>query len=113
MLGGTWVALMADVTDVRIQVEVLDTGGESYFIDLVVLSAAPPVYGDAVTLLYEPPSGPANAVILTDATCGGIQTALDACEAELGGAVPTCIDDGDLAIGADRIHHPLAVPRAG
>src|SRR5215470_3241009 len=56
------------------------------------LSAAPADH--VVTLLFQPPAGPRNAVVLAP-DCLGFAAARDRCEKQLGGGTATCIAAGD------------------
>jgi hypothetical protein len=45
-----------------------------------------------VTVIFQPPTGPKNAVILTDAAdCSAINAQLSTCAAQLGGGAATCV----------------------
>jgi hypothetical protein len=45
-----------------------------------------------VTVIFQPPSGPKNAVILTDAAdCSAINSQLSTCATQLGGGAATCV----------------------
>ena len=52
-----------------------------------------------VTLLFEPPAGPANAVLITD-DCGTVatQSAMAACDALLGGGTTTCVENASVKL---------------
>lgn len=54
-----------------------------------------------VTVLFQPPAGPANAVALAP-DCTGFAAARNRCEAQLGGGTATCIPAGDAVTIVER-----------
>jgi hypothetical protein len=81
------------------------------------LAASPGAAGVLVTIVFTPPRGERNAVVLTSAAdCGAIEGRRMGCAAELGGREPLCIHapESGLVVGADGVtfRFPDASPLA-
>ncbi len=103
LVSGSWAALLADVDELRILAELKQAANDWWAIDNFTLhdSASPAT----TTVLFEPPSGPANAVIIPGpgGDCTAFVSQVAACNASLGGGTATCRDDLSPSVQADAI----------
>ena len=104
--SGTWTALLANVTEVVIQGELGAASDDDYRLDDIELRTS--TTGSVTTLLYEPPAGPANAVVIpSGGSCAILAAELANCTSLLGGGTVTCRDDIQVSVQADSLSLPL------
>ncbi len=100
----TWDQVLSNVSSVLILGELGDASCDSYGIDNLTLqeSTSTP---NVVTFVFEPPAGPSNAVVVTPVAggCAAMAAELAACGAELGGPMPTCVEDPAITATTDRL----------
>jgi hypothetical protein len=101
LLSGTWTALMANVTDLQIMGSLSTLGADEYRLDNITLQAS--IAGSVATLIFEPPAGPASAVVVSQVTggCGALSAELATCSTALGGGTVVCRDDLSLSVSSD------------
>ncbi len=105
----TWDQILSSVVGVKIQGELGDANCDVYGIDNLTLHDVDPV-ASVATFVFEPPSGNANAVVVTPTTggCAAMAGEISACQGELGGGLASCIEDPSLTLTPDRLS--LAFP---
>ena len=104
--GGTWQGLMAQVDEVVV-VGTIDTFIDTYILDEIQLQATP-LIGSVTTLLFEPPAGTANAVVVPNGNdCASLAAEIAACDATLGTGTVVCRDDLAVTASADSLSFPM------